>query len=105
MCAFSLGLSDENIDEFKPTNKISGATMNVFMKMLQQDADSMQDGTIFLDSDFFSGINKCLNCRMHESKCDIPEQHGGHCTQCRQNGLICEMPRLALHFSKSFHKR
>jgi len=87
------GLRDENLDEFWPTRKMSGATMNAFMRILEQDAAKLQDGSLFLDADFFSGINKCLNCRTHESRCDMLEQEGGHCLQCRQDGVICEKPK------------
>ncbi|KAH8819113.1 hypothetical protein F5884DRAFT_3134 [Xylogone sp. PMI_703] len=79
--------------------------MNVFMAMLQQEADDKQDGSLFLDSDFFSGINKCISCRAHEAQCDMLDQQGGHCTQCRQMGLICEMPRPSTKLNiDNFHK-
>jgi hypothetical protein len=89
-----LGLQFENLDEFTSPNKMSGAVVNAFMNMLQANADELVDGSLFLDSDFFSGINKCLNCRTQERHCDILEQGGAHCIHCRRDGVICERPRL-----------
>lgn len=85
-----LGLREEHMQEFKGNNKMSGAVLNVFMKMLQADADKKQDQSLFMDSDIFPGVNRCLSCRTQDVFCDVMEQQGAHCTRCRCDGVICE---------------
>jgi hypothetical protein len=53
-------LREEHLQEFKGKNKMSGAAINVFMRMLQADADAKQDRSLFMDSDTFPGVNRCL---------------------------------------------
>jgi hypothetical protein len=88
-----LGLREDHLQEFKGNNKMSGAVINVFMKMLQSDADAKQDQSLFLDSDVFPGVNRCLSCRAQDVFCDMMEQQGAHCTRCRCDGVICEKQR------------
>lgn len=94
----SLGLREENLNEFVGANKMSGAVVNAFMKDLQTKADKTQDRSLFLDSDFFPGANRCLNCRTHDIQCDMMEQEGTHCTECRSDGVICKKPRFVYQF-------
>jgi hypothetical protein len=89
-----MGLREENLIEFVGANKMSGAVVNTFMKALQTKADKMQDRSLFLDSDFFPGANRCLNCRTQDIQCDMIKQEGAHCIQCRRDGVICKKSRL-----------
>jgi hypothetical protein len=90
----SIGLRKEHLIEFVGTNKMSGAVVNTFMRALQQKADKIQDRSLFLDSDFFPGANRCLSCRAQDIECDMIEQDGLHCTRCRYDGVICTKSRL-----------
>ncbi|RDW62474.1 hypothetical protein BP6252_11907 [Coleophoma cylindrospora] len=87
------GLSEDNLEEFKGNNKMSGTVVNSFMRILKGESDTKQDGSLFMDSDFFPGANRCLNCRSQDHFCDMTEQQGAHCTRCRCDGMICERPR------------
>ena len=89
----SIGLREEHLIEFVGTNKMSGAVVNAFMKALQQKADNIQDKSLFLESDFSPGANKCLSCRAQDIECNMIEQDGLHCTQCRRDGVICKKSR------------